>query len=159
MRPTLFAILCCLVLAGCDLIRIGDYDDYGRFDATAEGALDLKMHGTAMLWHDDGDGDPILSLNITTPDFAGFITFVLPDTVSGAQTLGLGPDGTAVTYEVDSRTEQEFSASGGALTFSAAGRDELEGTFTFEGADASAQRVRVEGTFRAIRRRPFGTSA
>ena len=70
-----------LLLAGCDSLVPGDYGDYGGFEATVSGALDLDLHGTAQVYQYPDTSFAELYLDITN-DFARYIALTTADTVA-----------------------------------------------------------------------------
>lgn len=154
MRTTL--LLALLALTGCDLVKIGDYGDYGEFEATVEGALNLDIHGTAISLLRT-DTDPVqfdLGLHRLGVNYGGFITFEVKGSEREVGTYAIGPDDgqMRVVYDVDTRTEQEFIATSGELVIREVQEADLFGSFAFEAVDAAGAVVVVEGNYRARRR-------
>lgn len=145
-----------LFLTGCDLVRIGDYGDYGEFEATVEGALDLDIHGTAIsfLMTDTNPVQFDLSLQRLGVDYGGHIGFDIEGVERAVGTYAIGPDDgqMRVVYDVDARTEQEFVATSGELVIREIQDADFFGSFAFEAVDEAGGVVTVEGTYRARKR-------
>ena len=155
MRPVL---LFALLLAGCDSLLPGDYGD---FEATVGGALELDLHGTAQVYQYPDTSFVELYLDITN-DFARYITLTTADTVAlavGRYALGDGSL-SAIEYQVDNLTERTFAGVSGGMTVSEVDEaGDAFGRFDFVAVDPAGERVTVEGSFRARdRRQEFGRS-
>lgn len=148
----LYALPLLLALTACDFLP-GDYNDYGEMTATVTGALDLRLHGTALVTLDDGR--TTLYLDVTN-DFARYITITAVDTSALAVGRYALADGTltAAEYQVDNRTERLFTATETVLVITSVDADgDLRGRFEFAGQDPDGAQVAVVGQFRARDRR------
>ncbi len=154
-------LLALFALTACDLVRFGDYDDYGDMTATVRGALDLDLHGTALVSQYPDTAFVVVDLNITN-DYARDIRLTTADTVAlavGRYTLGDGSL-SRIVYQVDNLTERTFTGTSGSMTVTAVDdTGDAFGRFAFSAVDPDGAEVTVEGSFRARdRRRTYGQS-